>query len=50
MGEQNSDIRVLMWHDEWQRFLDTGKLDPADECLCDDCVEGRECKEDGRKS
>lgn len=29
------DVGVLVvWHDEAQRFADTGKLDPIDRCLC----------------
>lgn len=29
-----------MWHDEAERFFDTGELDPSDRCLCSDCKGG----------
>jgi hypothetical protein len=27
----------MEWHDEMQRFEETGELDPMDECKCPDC-------------
>lgn len=34
-------IDYTIYHDEAERFAATGKLDPVDRCLCDECVARR---------
>lgn len=36
--QPDAETEQTVWHDEAARYTDTGKLDPPDRCLCENCA------------